>query len=138
VLDDASVISQLKKLLDSSQNFVILLRVGFALLILIQPVLFSLFRQSSDMISVSFRKLLVRDEFDIMQVYDIKVVGVQTPKTARNTALYALRGIVESSGKAAGLGYLRPKSGLSDAKPLAHTSGRTNVYEARGKSCSRA
>jgi hypothetical protein len=55
---------------------VVLVRIGLALLIFIQPVLFPLFPKSRNMISSSSRELLVRNEFDIMQVYDIKVVGV--------------------------------------------------------------
>jgi hypothetical protein len=39
-----------------------------------------------------------------MQVYDVEVVGVQAPKTARNTTLDTLRGIFESGRIAADFG----------------------------------
>lgn len=58
------------------------------------------------MISSSSRELLVRNEFDIMQVYDVKVVGVQASKTARNTTLDSLRGIIEFGRIAADFGDL--------------------------------
>lgn len=47
------------------------------------------------MVSSSSREFFVRDEFDIMQVYDVKVVGMQAPKTARDTAFDSFRGIIE-------------------------------------------
>ena len=108
-LDDTFLISQLEQLLNGSQHLVILVRVGFAFLILIQPILSALSRQSSGMVSLSLRNPLVRDELDVMQIYDIKVAGVQTPEAACNAALDRLRGIVESSRVAPDFCYLRPK-----------------------------